>query len=135
MESSNSNNPEIVHLCKDGKWYFWDEVYFDKLGPYNTKEECQTALDRYCREELGYKNHIGQKYKGEIFKNDGTLVPEDEWIVFMAKDLALVPTLIAYLNNCSNLGCDEKYLREIVELTIKVMKFQKNNIDKCKIPD
>lgn len=58
MGFKNGNNSKIVHLCEDGKWYFWDEVYFDELGPYDTKEECQTAFDKYCREELGYQDYI-----------------------------------------------------------------------------
>lgn len=37
---------------ENGKWYFWDEVWVDRYGPYDTEEECKEALDRYCREVL-----------------------------------------------------------------------------------
>jgi len=79
---------------------------------------------------------MDDKYYGNVFKNeDDSKVPADEWIVFRAKDLALVPTLITYLNTCSDIGCDDKHIRNIVELIVRVMKFQKNNPDRCKNPD
>lgn len=35
------------------KWYFWNEVWADAYGPYETEEEAREELDRYCREVLG----------------------------------------------------------------------------------
>lgn len=79
---------------------------------------------------------IDQKYDGFITKtNSREAVPADEWIVFRAKDLALLPTLQAYLGECIKLGCSEKHLNGIVELMVKVHSFQKNNPSRCKIPD
>lgn len=35
-------------------WYFWDETWADRIGPYITEEEARKELRRYCIEFLGY---------------------------------------------------------------------------------
>ncbi len=37
----------------EGKWWFWDEVWADRVGPYDTETEAREAIVRYVREELG----------------------------------------------------------------------------------
>ena len=37
----------------NGHWYFWNEVWADQLGPYETEAEARRELDRYVREVLG----------------------------------------------------------------------------------
>jgi len=32
----------------DGKWYFWDETWADRLGPYETKEAAEEACENYA---------------------------------------------------------------------------------------
>ena len=34
-------------------WYFWDETGADRHGPYESEEEAEKQLDRYCKEVLG----------------------------------------------------------------------------------
>lgn len=41
----------VVH-CWSGLWYFWDETWADRYGPYTTEAECLLMLDRYCRYAL-----------------------------------------------------------------------------------
>jgi len=43
-----------IHQKKDGKWCFWDEVWSDELGNYDTEEEARKGLREYC-EWLGKK--------------------------------------------------------------------------------
>ena len=38
---------------REAGWYFWDEVWADSYGPYNTEKEAREALNKYCVEELG----------------------------------------------------------------------------------
>jgi len=45
-------NPLYFNM-KDGKWYFWNEVWTDLIGPYETQEDARAALKKYCVEELG----------------------------------------------------------------------------------
>ena len=46
----------VEYVNKDNResgWYFWNEVWADSYGPYNTEEEARENLNRYCAEELG----------------------------------------------------------------------------------
>jgi hypothetical protein len=42
-----------VHQEGDGKWWFWIETWADRIGPYETKEQAESELTRYCQEVLG----------------------------------------------------------------------------------
>jgi len=37
---------------QDGKWYFFDECWAEREGPYETEEECREALNKYCKDVL-----------------------------------------------------------------------------------
>jgi len=45
----------------NGKWYFWDELWAFRCGPFDTKDECKQKLNRYCREHLGMTEEKKQK--------------------------------------------------------------------------
>ena len=45
-----SNDP--VHQDTDG-WYFWEETWADRSGPFKTETLARAALKRYCTEVLG----------------------------------------------------------------------------------
>ena len=32
---------------KDGKWYFWDETWVDRIGPFDSQEEAEQKLKAY----------------------------------------------------------------------------------------
>lgn len=36
-----------------GQWWFWDETWADRLGPYATEAQARSELDRYCAVVLG----------------------------------------------------------------------------------
>jgi hypothetical protein len=38
---------------REAGWYFWDEIWLDSYGPYNTEKEAREALNEYCVQELG----------------------------------------------------------------------------------
>ncbi len=42
-----SSNP--VHQNPDGKWYFWDEVWVEEYGPFESKAEADKACAEYAR--------------------------------------------------------------------------------------
>jgi hypothetical protein len=86
-----------------------------------------------CRKEVLMK--IDKKYIGEIRKNDGTLVPKSEWIVFRAKDLAIPAMLTEYLNECIRIGAKREHIKGVMELIIRVLEYQEKNPHECKIPD
>jgi len=37
-----------IHQNADGKWYFWDEIWVNEIGPYDTREEANTAINEYA---------------------------------------------------------------------------------------
>jgi len=37
----------------NNKWYFWDETWGNRYGPYDTETEARKLLAKYCKEELG----------------------------------------------------------------------------------
>jgi hypothetical protein len=41
--------PDPVHQNADGKWYFWNEVWADEHGPFDTEEQARAALVEYAR--------------------------------------------------------------------------------------
>ena len=47
-----STNPPIVHQHND-QWYFWEETYSQRIGPYSTEIAANKALDHYCDVVLG----------------------------------------------------------------------------------
>ena len=32
----------------EGKWWFWDEIGVDRIGPYESPQEAKNGLDFYC---------------------------------------------------------------------------------------
>lgn len=46
------------HVWDRTGWYFWDETWADRNGPYYTEEAARKALAAYC-----------------IFLNDGAVIP------------------------------------------------------------
>jgi hypothetical protein len=76
------------------------------------------------------------KFHGIIVKNkDGSVVPQDEWIVFLAKDNALPATLAFYLDECERLKADPRQLDAAASLIDRVERWRQDNPDKCKVPD
>ena len=45
-------SPNPIHE-EGGKWYFWDETWADRCGPFDTKEQAEAELGFYVRNILG----------------------------------------------------------------------------------
>ena len=76
------------------------------------------------------------KFYGRIWKEkDGTEVPPDQFIVFLAKDRALIPTLEFYRSECERIGCGIPQLMAINDLLCRVQKWQDEHPAKMKLPD
>ncbi len=57
---------------------------------------------------------------------------EENAVVFVAKDKALIPTLMAYQEECKKLGCESEHIKSIGLLIERVANFQTTE---CDIPD
>jgi hypothetical protein len=75
-----------------------------------------------------YADHSIRKVK------DHTRVPEDEWIVFLAKDDAFAAILSRYRAECARLGCDSDQLLAVDKMIANVDKWRADHPELCHPP-
>jgi hypothetical protein len=76
------------------------------------------------------------KFYGEIRKaKDDSLVGEDEYVVFLAKDDAFAQVLPIYRLACLGLGCDAAQLASLDRMIARVNEWREWHPDRCKKPD
>lgn len=81
-------------------------------------------------------NKLDGKFKGTLLKvKNNTIVPEDEWVVFLAKDNAFAATLPTYLEHCIKMECDDAQIEAVKKLIERVTDWRKHNVNKLKKPD
>lgn len=39
-----------IHVGEDGKYYFWDELWANAIGPYENREQAERALKIYAEQ-------------------------------------------------------------------------------------
>lgn len=76
------------------------------------------------------------KFHGLIAKNkDGSVVPQDQWMVFLAKDNAVPATLLFYEEECKRQGAAQAQLDAVEEMRMRVLAWREAHPDLCKVPD
>lgn len=76
------------------------------------------------------------KFHGVIVKNkDQSIVPQDQWVVFLAKDNAFPATLNFYLEECRRQGAGEDQLKAVAEMIQRLLVWRLQNKDLCKTPN
>lgn len=79
---------------------------------------------------------LDAKFEGTITKvKDGSVVPDDEWVVFLAKDNAFAAVLPAYLEKCIELGCDEEQVASVRRMIDRMVVWRLAHQDRVKNPD
>jgi len=79
---------------------------------------------------------LDAKFEGTIIKvKDGSVVPEDEYVVFLAKDNAFAAILPTYRAKCVELGCDDEQIASIDRMIERLRTWRKANPRKLKDPD
>lgn len=79
---------------------------------------------------------LDAKFYGEIRKvKDDSLVPEDEYVVFLVKDNAFADMIFSYRDRCVQLGCDKEQIDSINRMITRILLWRVNNLNKCKNPD
>lgn len=79
---------------------------------------------------------LDRKFDGVIFKTkDMSVVPPDQYVVFLAKDNAFPDTLRFYRDKCHELGAQPDQLRAINDMIRRVEEWRLNNVRSCKVPD
>lgn len=79
---------------------------------------------------------LDAKFYGEIrkVKND-EIIPDDEYMVFLAKDNAFPDTLVFYRNKCIDLQCDIEQIHAVNRAIERLELWRVNNADRLKDPD
>jgi hypothetical protein len=79
---------------------------------------------------------LDAKFYGEIRKaKDDSIVPDDQYVVFLAKDNAFAAILPLYLEECKRLGCDQEHLNAVKSMIARMHYWRRGNPSLCKIPD
>lgn len=79
---------------------------------------------------------LDAKFYGEIRKvKDDSVVPEDEFVVFLAKDNAFAETLPFYRDTCVRLGADAEHIASVDKMIVRLAKWRADHTDRLKVPD
>lgn len=79
---------------------------------------------------------LDRKFQGTITKvKDGSTVPDDQYIVFLAKDNAFAAILPSYISECVRLGCDPEQISSARRLLADVIQWREDHPELCKNPD
>lgn len=79
---------------------------------------------------------LDAKFSGVIFKvKDGSIVPDDEYMVFLAKDNAFLPTLQFYRAECVRIGADKEHIAAVDRTIGRLMDWRSAHHHRLKIPD
>lgn len=76
------------------------------------------------------------KFHGIIAKNkDGSIVPQDQWMCFLAKDNAVPATLMFYREECTRQGAAPEQIAAIEAMIVRVDNWRNAHPELCKVPD
>ena len=79
---------------------------------------------------------LDAKFYGEIKKvKDDSVVPEDEYVVFLGKDNAFPDTVAFYRKRCEELGADAEHLASVDRMIERLTKWRADNPHRLKVPD
>jgi hypothetical protein len=80
---------------------------------------------------------LDAKFEGTITKvKDGSVVPDDEYVVFLAKDTVFAEVLLPrYLDACEAMGADDEQILAVERLMGRVRQWRKAHPERCKVPD
>ena len=79
---------------------------------------------------------LDAKFYGEIRKvKDDSVVSEDEWVAFLAKDNAFAAILPAYLQKCIALKCDDEQIAAVRRMMDRVGAWRESHFSLLKNPD
>ena len=122
--------------CGHGKSFHYDRDC--KGGPKGAcffyPDDC--ACMNYVSQEDAMKTKLDAKFYGEIRKaKDDSIVPPDEYVVFLAKDNAFAAVLPQYLEECHRLRCDPEQIRAVKDMIDRLNKWRDENPTRLKNPD
>lgn len=86
--------------------------------------------------EKNMSQKLDGKFHGVIVKNKNQqIVPQDQWMCFLAKDNAVPAMLKFYLEECTRKGADESQVQAVRDMINRCNQWRAEHPDLCKIPD
>lgn len=107
-------------------------------APLFAKEQPPTDSHDTQRGAVGatLPNKLDKKFYGLVYKTkDDSVVQQDQWVVFLAKDDAFATVLPMYRRACELLGADDQQLAAVDRLIADVDAWRAANPTRCKTPD
>lgn len=79
---------------------------------------------------------LDAKFYGEIRKvKDDSVVPDDEYVVFLAKDNAFAIMLVMYYHLCIALSCDKEQIDAVAAMIDRLNAWRAAHPERLKNPD
>lgn len=79
---------------------------------------------------------LDAKFSGVIVKTkDGSIVGDDEYVVFLAKDTAFANILPLYRDECVALGADAEQIAAVDRMMRRLREWREANPTRLKVPD
>lgn len=79
---------------------------------------------------------LDAKFYGELRKvKDDSVVPDDEYVVFLAKDDAFAAVLPVYRAICLSLGADKEQVNAVDRMISRLHRWREDHPERLKVPD
>lgn len=79
---------------------------------------------------------LDAKFYGEIRKvKDDSIVPDDEYVVFLAKDNAFADMIYYYRDRCMAIGADAEQISAVNRMIERIEAWRAANPHRLKVPD
>lgn len=79
---------------------------------------------------------LDQKFYGKIQKvKDDSIVPDDEYVVFLAKDNAFARSVYKYRDECIALGADQEQIDSVNRMIQRIEDWRSTHPERLKVPD
>ena len=79
---------------------------------------------------------LDAKFEGRITKiKDGSIVPGDEYVVFLAKDNAFFDAVPYYLLRCMKRNCDKEQIDAVYRMYWRIRAWREAHPNRVKNPD
>ena len=83
-----------------------------------------------------FPQKMDAKFYANVYKvKDYSLVPEDQWMVFLVKDNAFAAIFPDYITKCFELGCDAEQMAALRRAQERINAWRAANPSLCKNPD
>jgi hypothetical protein len=125
----------LAEVDKATAWFANTTHDPELFKPHVPSEQAQHRWD-HLYQPRGSDMKLDGKFQGYIYKvKDGSVVPDDEYVVFLAKDNVFAAILPLYLEECFRQGADIDQIAAVKRMIERLNKWRDDNPERCKVPD